>query len=244
MIYVTGDTHGLRDLSRFYSEEFLNKINKADNYVIITGDSGITWNDDTMKKCIEFYSQFKCKFLFIDGNNDNFDILDKLPVSKYCNGNVHKISDNIYHLMRGEIFDIEGISFLAFGGADSWDAPIRYCATNRVEGISWWRRECPSKEEFQNAINNLKSRNNKVDVILTHEGTSECARFFASCELDVCNMLDYINKTTDYKYWFFGHHHHDINVEKNKKCMFKSFENVNEILAKNKTNDLDNDKVL
>lgn len=230
MIYITGDTHGLRDLSKFQSKEFLKEINKKDNYVIITGDAGITWNQDTMKKCIEFYSKFDCKVLFIDGNNDNFDILDKLPISEYCGGKVHKIGENIYHLMRGEIFDIEGISFLAFGGADSWDSPRAYPWTSRVEGTSWWERECPSKSEFENALSNLQTRNNKVDVILTHEGTSACAEYFGSCTRDVCNMLNMIDNKTDYKLWYFGHHHHDIQVDKNKKCMFNSFENVNERL--------------
>lgn len=229
MIYITGDTHGLKDLSKFESKEFLTEINKKDNYVIITGDSGITWNEETMKKCIEFYSKFDCKILFVDGNNDNFDILDKLPVSKFCGGNVHHIGKNIYHLMRGEIFDIEGISFLAFGGADSWDSPRAYPFTKRQEGISWWERECPSKEEFQNAVSNLRARNNKVDVVLTHEGTSECAEFFNSCTRDVCSMLDKIDKNVNYKLWYFGHHHYDLNIY-NKKCMFNSFENVNEKL--------------
>ena len=229
MIYITGDTHGLRDLSKFQSEEFLKKINKKGNYVIITGDAGITWNQDTMKKCIDFYSKFDCEILFVDGNNDNFDILDKLPVSEYCGGKVHKIGENIYHLMRGEIFDIEGISFLAFGGADSWDSPRAYPWTNRVEGISWWERECPSKAEFENALSNLQTRNNKVDVILTHEGTSECAEYFGSCTRDVCNMLNMIDNKVDYRLWYFGHHHHDLKVG-NKKCMFNSFENVNERL--------------
>ena len=67
MIYITGDTHGLRDLSKFQSEEFLKKINKKGNYVIITGDAGITWNQDTMKKCIDFYSKFDCEILFTSG---------------------------------------------------------------------------------------------------------------------------------------------------------------------------------
>lgn len=239
MIYVTGDIHGLRDVLKFKSEEFRKNINKKGNYVIITGDSGITWNEDTMKRCIKFYSKFNCTILFIDGNNDNFDILDKLPVSKYCGGKVHKICDNIYHLMRGEIFDLEGISFLAFGGADSWDSPIFCPWTTRVRGESWWARECPSEEEFKNALKNLKLRNNKVDVILTHEGTSECAEFFGSCTRTVCNMLDYIDNVAKYNLWYFGHHHHDINVTKDKKCMFNTFENVNKMLKRIETNNLE-----
>ena len=240
MIYLTGDTHGLRDIDKFESREFLNEINKKGNYVIILGDMGVTWNEKAMAECIEYFGQFKCKFLFIDGNNENFDILNKLPVEKFCGGNVHKVSNNILHLMRGEIFEIEGKSFLAFGGADSWDAERRYPFEpdkwypgkgNRKAHVNWWREERPTMAELKNALANLQKHDNKVDVILTHETRTENIKnhFSYSITKEVCKMLDLIYKKADFKMWYFGHHHQDRFISKNEKVVFSDFVKVDDM---------------
>ena len=230
MIYITGDTHGLKDIAKFNTKFFKDVVDKKENYLIITGDVGITWNQETMKKCVALYENMNCTVLFVDGNNENFDILEKFPVSQYCGGNVHKLGKNIYHLMRGEIFDIDGISFLAFGGADSWDAPHRCPQTSRVESVSFWKRECPNKEEFENALKNLEKRQNQVDIILTHEGPSKIARAFYSGSYATSKMLDVILKNTKYKFWFCGHHHHNRTFSEGIKCIFDDFDCVNDYL--------------
>lgn len=222
MIFITGDIHGLKGLSRFQSSFFVNNVNKKGNYLIITGDCGATWDKKTLKVCKKIYSKFDCTILFVDGNNDNFDILDNLPVENFAGGKVHKITDNLLHLMRGEIYTIEGKTFLAFGGADSYDAPHRYQYTSRKEGKSWWQRECPSKEEFKNALNNLQKHNNMVDYIITHEGTSKYANSFGSEDYDVCHMNDIIKKTANYKCWFAGHHHQN-RVADGICCVYDKF---------------------
>lgn len=224
MIYITGDTHGLKDIKKFKSSYFNNVINKKGNYLIITGDFGITWNKEVLKKCLALYGSMKCTILFVDGNNENFDILDKMPIKKFAGGNVHKLGKNIYHLMRGEIFNIEGKSFLAFGGADSWDAPFRYPKTNRVEGVSFWKREQPSMEEFENAIKNLHKNGNEVDFVLTHEATSEVANSFGSSSYTTSKMLDKIFDISKFKFWFCGHHHKNYAFDCAIKCMFDEFD--------------------
>ena len=225
MVFITGDTHGLKDVARFNSDYFLKHINKKGNFVIITGDCGATWNKTTMQKAQEFYEKFDCTFLFVDGNNENFDILDNLQVEKFAGGNVHKVAKNLFHLMRGEIFSIEGRAFLAFGGADSWDAPTRYPYTTRHVGTSWWARECPSKQEFKNAIENLKKHNNEVDFIITHEGTSKFAAHFGSLQADVCRMNDAIEKIAKFRFWFVGHHHRPCTVGR-IECVFNNFVDI------------------
>ena len=115
--------------------------------------------------------------------------------------------------------------------ADSWDAPFRYCNTNRIEGKSFWKRECPSKEEFENAIQNLNKHGNKVDFILTHEGLSSDALGFGSIADLTCKMNDIINRKTNFRFWFFGHHHKDLQTSERRKCVFKSFENIKEYMT-------------
>ena len=50
-------------------------------------------------------------------------------------GYVHKLRHNLIHLMRGEIYIIEGKTFFTFGGGYSIDKPFR------KENVSWWPAE-------------------------------------------------------------------------------------------------------
>lgn len=241
MLFITGDTHGLRDIDKFNSKYFLEEVNKPGNIVIVTGDFGITWDKEAMDRGIDFYSQFDCTFMFIDGNNENFDILNEQPVEDYCGGKVHKISDNVMHMMRGEVFNFDGVKVLAFGGADSWDAPTRYPFTSRVEHTSWWKEETPTNDEFINAIINLQKNDNKVDVIVSHETTSKNVRthFPYSITDETCVMLDEIERIADYKMWYFGHHHYDMSVSQTQCCIFENIENISDIQMQPYTSEIE-----
>ncbi|WP_418825946.1 hypothetical protein [Paratractidigestivibacter sp.] len=48
-------------------------------------------------------------------------MLAELPETERCGGHVHIVRPNILHLMRGEVFDIDGTTVLAMGGAASHD---------------------------------------------------------------------------------------------------------------------------
>ena len=100
--------------------------------------------------------------LFLDGNHENFDLLNQYPVVDYLGGKAHKISENIYHLMRGEIFTIDGNKYFCMGGAESTDKE------GRQEHISWWKEEIPSYAEMKHGMDNLEKHNWEVDYILTH----------------------------------------------------------------------------
>ena len=109
MIYITGDTHG--DISCFKNPK-LNKLGEKD-ILIVCGDFGFIWNphDKNEKKNLEFLKKRKYTICFVDGAHENFDILNSYKPYRWKGGNTHKIADNIYHLMRGEIFTFEGKSF-------------------------------------------------------------------------------------------------------------------------------------
>ena len=65
----------------------------------------------------------------------------------------------VIHLMRGQIYDIEGLKIFTFGGASSHDKEYR------IENVSWWRRELPDVFEMDEARENLERVDNKVDLI-------------------------------------------------------------------------------
>lgn len=123
MIYITGDIHA--DPRRFSTDGFPEQKSMTKNdYVIICGDFGLLWDQPQSsreKHAIDWLSQKPFTTLFVDGNHENFDRLNALPVEEWHGGKVHRISDSIFHLIRGEMFDLDGISVFAFGGARSHD---------------------------------------------------------------------------------------------------------------------------
>jgi hypothetical protein len=55
--------------------------------------------------------------LFVDGTHENFDLLNAMAKESWNGGKVHIVSENILHLMRGQVFNINGKLFFTFGGA-------------------------------------------------------------------------------------------------------------------------------
>ena len=90
------------------------------------------------------------------------------------------------HLMRGQVFEIGGITFFTMGGASSHDIQDgildpaspdfereywfkrRTRQMFRVKGVSWWPEELPSDAEYEEAVKNLDEAGWKVDCVLTH----------------------------------------------------------------------------
>lgn len=158
MIYITGDTHGINGLKERIASLSLSKR----DYLIVAGDFGVIWDPKKVKEDIGALCNVPCHILFVDGNHENFDLLNAYPISKWNGGKVHRICDNTYHLMRGQVFEIEGKKFFTFGGATSRDRD------RRVEHISWWKEEEPSEADYQEGIKNLAFCDNKVDYVVTH----------------------------------------------------------------------------
>ncbi len=139
MIYLTGDTHGNLDIQRvvnfFESEVLLQSLTKED-YLIILGDAGICWDDaESDEFVLNILKGLPVTTLFIDGNHENFALLNSYPISNWQGGKVHKISNDVIHLMRGQVFEIESNKFFTFGGGNSIDKMYR------AENYSWWKEE-------------------------------------------------------------------------------------------------------
>ena len=112
MIYITGDTHS--DFTRFTEDQFPIQTEMTKNdYVIICGDFGGVWTfeeeSSREKEVLDWLNNKNFTTLFVDGNHENFTRLyNDYPVEEWHGGKVHKIRDSVLHLMRGEIFDIDG----------------------------------------------------------------------------------------------------------------------------------------
>ena len=118
MIYLAADIHGHIRLQMLNERLQSYNITNSD-YLIILGDAGIIWSETEHKEVQTFYDSLPLTTLFLDGNHENFDLLEAYPTVSCLGGTVHKISDKIYHLMRGEIYTIDGKTFFVFGGGFS-----------------------------------------------------------------------------------------------------------------------------
>lgn len=122
MIFVTGDTHG--EPKRLNTENFPEQKELCrEDYVIICGDFGLVFAEDKESKTetwwLNWLEDKNFTTLFVDGNHENFDRLNAMPEEEWQGGRVHKLREHVIHLMRGEMYRIDGADVFAFGGARS-----------------------------------------------------------------------------------------------------------------------------
>lgn len=215
-LFVTGDAHGDHDWRKFNTKSFPEqKVLNKDDYVIILGDFGGVWGLDKTDRHIQAtFSSRNFTTLFIDGNHENHDALDAYPVTEWHGGKIHKITDSLFHLMRGQVFELGGKTLFTMGGAHSSD--IEY----RKEGVSWWPREMPSLEEYEEAVANLEKHGGKVDYILTHCAPEMTLLFMGMPKMPLRNsnelteFFDTLTQTIKFKEWYFGHYHDESDFGK------------------------------
>ena len=220
MIFITGDTHGDIDYDKLLSLKEKNV--SYEDYLIICGDCGICWSKSLLPSFLKLYNAIGCTIIYIDGNHENFNLINEFPIVKFKGARMHQIDKHIYHVMRGEIMELEGKSFLCLGGAVSTD---RYL---RTENVSWWPKEMISDYDVDNAIKNLKMYNNKVDYVVTHCADTQTVLNKLGYGRDKCtDQLNFIDLVCDYKHWYFGHYHIDCQVDVKKTCLYQNIIEIN-----------------
>ena len=199
MIYITGDTHGNVDFD-YLKDYFNNRFVNENDYLIILGDAGIVWSEK--ENFIDDYAMLGLIVLFIDGNHENFELLNRFPVVTFNGAKCHKLYENVYHIMRGEIIKLNNKTFFCMGGARSIDKIYR------IENISWWKEEDIGFNDIENGLANLKNVQNTVDYVLTHcAPTSIINKMFNYKQDNNTKILEKFKEIINFKYWYFGHYH-------------------------------------
>lgn len=148
----------------------LGRTLTRDDAVIVAGDFGFVWDGSNAEKYwLDWFESKPWTTCFVDGNHENHHALAGLPVREWNSGLVHEARPHVLHLMRGEVFDIDGLTVLAMGGAASNDRQYRR------EGRSWWPEEMPSEEEIEHCRSSLDRVGWKVDHVVTHEAPAALA---------------------------------------------------------------------
>lgn len=251
MIYLTGDCHG--EFKRFTKKRRMKLPFKftEDDCIIITGDVGLLWaKDKELEYNLKWLSSLPFKLLWVQGNHDNYDLIEEYPLELWNGGKVrHIVRDKIILLERGQVFNIEGKSIFTFGGASSHDVSggildrndidyefdrrkaIKRNLPFRIKHESWWEQELPTEEEMQEGRDNLEKVRWSVDYVITH-----CLSTSSQIKLEdsyggssshrlyqpdiLTNYFDEIESKLSYKHWFCGHYHVDTKLDEQHMALY------------------------
>ena len=246
MIYATGDTHG--NFQRFAPEHFPEQAGMTkEDYMIICGDFGGVWDGGKKEeRNLDWLEDLPFTTLFISGNHENFDLLSKYPTEEWNGGKIQRIRPHVIHLMRGQMFELQGRTFFTMGGAQShdiadgildMDSPNfyeRYDSLRRNRGqfrinhISWWQEELPSGEEYAEARQTLERLDWKVDYIITHcAPTAIQQKINADFKPDkLTEFLEEVRSRNQFHYWLFGHYHDNRVIDEKYVMLYEQMVRV------------------
>lgn len=206
---------------RRFDSSPVKKLKKGDT-LIVCGDFGFIWEGgEKEEKVLKKLGKKKYNILFVDGTHENFDLLNKYPVSEWNGGKVRNICGNLYYLTRGQIFTIENKTFFTFGGGESSEKQFR------IDAGTWWDCELPNLDEMKEAVENLNHAGMKADYIITHEPPPRLL-YDSMTAKESTNQLgaffQQIIRQVQFDKWFFGAIHTD------RKITAKYFAVFNDVL--------------
>ncbi|MCR5040572.1 MAG: metallophosphoesterase [Clostridia bacterium] len=217
MVYITGDVHG--DEKRL-SKRALSFMKEGDT-LIICGDFGFLWDGSASeRRVLKRLGERNYNICFLDGVHENFALFDEYVVSEVFSGRAQRLTGNVIHLLRGEVYEIEGRTYFVMGGGD----PDPELSDGRDEK----NNPCsPSKQELLRGVNNLEKRSMRVDCILTHSPPSAVKDFLlpqSAGESETSALSSYLaalSTSCEYKKWFFGSLHLDRHISVRQTAVFE-----------------------
>lgn len=153
-----GDIHGNIDHAKWVIE---TAHHNGCTHVIACGDFGYWVHQPRGRKFVNSVANMAktngIKFLWVDGNHENHDILHDLTEEHGDSEPIDTPNEWLQWIPRGCRFQIGDTTFMGYGGAYSVDWK------RRVEGESWWRGE------LINPYHVDELPDDHVDILVTHE---------------------------------------------------------------------------
>lgn len=221
MLWITGDLHGSVDIGRLNTRRFpqQRQMTKED-LVLVCGDFGCVWSGDREDNYwLDWLERKPFTTLFLDGNHENFPLLEQFPEDIWSGGRIHRLRPSVLHLTRGQVFTLQRLRFFVMGGAASHDRAYR------TEGKNWWPQELPGEEEFRQARAVLDAQGWKVDYVATHCAPDALqARLAPGYSQDrLTRFLQEIAEKLEYSGWFFGHYHQDCQLDAKHRALYEGW---------------------
>lgn len=207
MIFIAGDVGGYEDLARLFTVKDLTK----DDYVVVVGKFRFI-EEDSMSGMLDMISgKINYTLLLVTDSLDSNP--DKYPTVLMFDDNVRKIRDNIFQLLNGRIYTIDGRRVFTFGSL-----PFLMYTDNGVKNNP--DKNAIFHDDMNRGIANILRKNDVVDLVLTHE----CPTFAAqvketsddrpvfSIPNEIKSYFDHISRFLSYGHWYCGRYHADITI--------------------------------
>lgn len=187
MIYLTGDTHIPIDIGKLSCKSFPKQQEMThSDYVIVLGDFGLLWKkDETYDYWLDVLSKRTYTLLFLDGNHENFDWLDSLPVETWHGGAVS----------YDKVFRVESIS---------WWPQERPSWADFSHGIENLARH-------NNRVDYILTHTAPATILQVLRLYTRS--WDSAADRSVENALQVIDNDIHYKGWYFGHWHLDFDYK-------------------------------
>lgn len=166
-------------------------------------------------------------------------------------GLVHEVRPHVLHLIRGQVFTIEGERIFVFGGASSHDIGHRILDPKsdpgwkekwrqlekdgiwdfRIKSLSWWPQESfvymdpeDVSKQKEEAYQKLNACGWKIRYVVSHELPSSDVALLGNGYFrpDAHSMfLEEIRQKLDYFRWFGGHYHMDKQITERDAVLYE-----------------------
>ena len=172
-IAFIGDLHGNRAAFEYTAaaafERGCTTIIQVGDFWMFNSKRGIVRMQRALRRaCPSYLDNRQIDYRFIDGNHENFDLLDpdaNEPV---------QVSDNVTYMPRGSRGSFAGAELMFFGGASSVDRFDEHDRLARTTGKDWWPAENITHSQVDRALaTTTASSVASVDILVSHETTTD-----------------------------------------------------------------------
>ena len=205
MIYLVAGNDPNQNIQQL---RFLSTFNLTrSDFVIVLGNLGFQY-----KEAMGYYKTMPYTILFLEGLYDDTRLLYSYETTTWVGGKVHRLCDNVYHLIRCNLFTLNGKTLFVVGGDVT-------CTSKKLQiNSDYYSKEAPSKQELEDAVKLLLDCNYTVDYILTTIPDSKTMLLFESNQQpsDLSNWLYDLSNKAVFDRWYFGQYPESIDKDFDK----------------------------
>lgn len=100
----------------------------------------------------------------------------------------------------------------------------------RINKMSWWKNELPTKHEMQRGRDNLRKVDYKVDYVITHCLPQSIENYLYNGNTNSDILTEYfeqlIKDGLQFKQWYAGHYHKSMNLFGNYNIFYYDIERI------------------
>jgi predicted phosphodiesterase len=201
-ILFAGDTHGNDHQIDWL---YWKAVAVGADLIWVCGDFGYwphyEFGQEFLDKVTTNAEQTGIPLWFVDGNHENHDLLDAY-LAQQGNSEPIELAPHLYWTPRGMTVELDGVTFMSYGGAWSvdWD--------RRTPHVTWWEQELISPAHIASLPHDLN-----VDVLVTHEAplANDCSSLSYKDEYPVSvrqrQLVTLLAEKVGARHLFCGHHH-------------------------------------